>query len=101
MSISEAEILDQLATVIDPELGMNIVDLGLVYEIRLEHNMASISVTMTTPACPIAPHLVEQIKTSLAGQFLELRSVDVQLVWEPVWNPMMMSWKARAQLGWA
>ncbi len=100
MSVSEAEILDALATVIDPELGMNIVDLGLVYEIRVGGDTVSISLTMTTPACPIASHLVSQVKTTLCNQFSGLRTIEVQLVWEPAWNPLMMSWKARSQLGW-
>ena len=100
MSVSEAEILDALATVIDPELGMNIVDLGLVYEVQVGGDTASIWMTMTTPACPIASHLVSQVKTTLSSQFSELRTIDVQLVWEPAWNPLMMSWKARSQLGW-
>ena len=100
MRVAEGEILEALATVIDPELGMNIVDLGLVYEVQVERDTALISMTMTTPACPIASHLVDQVKTTLRGQFPELHSVEVQLVWEPAWNPLMMSWKARAQLGW-
>lgn len=101
VSISEADILDQLGRVIDPELGMNIVDLGLVYEVQVAHDAVSVSMTMTTPACPIASHLVDQVKLLLRSQFPALQSIDVQLVWEPLWNPFMMSWKARAQLGWA
>ena len=100
MSVSEAEILDALVTVIDPELGMNIVDLGLVYEVQAGCDAASIWMTMTTPACPIASNLVSQVKSTLSSQFSELRTIDVQLVWEPAWNPLMMSWKARSQLGW-
>jgi metal-sulfur cluster biosynthetic enzyme len=101
VSISEAEILDALATVIDPELEMNIVDLGLVYEVQIQHDAVSILMTMTTPACPIAPHLVDQVKTALRRQFPELQTIVVQLVWEPAWSPLMMSWKAREQFGWA
>lgn len=100
MSVAEGEILEALATVIDPELGMNIVDLGLVYEVQIERDTALIAMTMTTPACPIASHLVDQVKMALRSQVPELHSVEVQLVWEPAWNPLMMSWKAKAQLGW-
>ena len=100
VSVTEADILDQLATVIDPELGMNIVDLGLIYEVQVERDTASISMTMTTPACPIASHLVDQVKATLRSRLPTLQSVDVELVWEPAWSPLMMSWKARAQLGW-
>jgi len=100
MDVLEADVLDALETVIDPELGMNIVDLGLVYEVLLEHGAASISMTMTTPACPLASHLVDQVKTTLSSRFPALQSIDVQLVWEPAWNPLMMSWKVREQFGW-
>jgi len=100
MDVSEADILDGLATVIDPELGMNIVDLGLVYEVQRERDALWISMTMTTPACPMAAHLVDQVKRTLRRQFPEMQTVKVQLVWEPAWTPLMMSWKARAQLGW-
>jgi metal-sulfur cluster biosynthetic enzyme len=100
MGISEAEILDALATVIDPELGLNIVDLGLVYEVLVQQDAASIAMTMTTPACPVAPHLVEQAEAVVHGRFPGLRSVRVALVWEPAWTPLMMSWKVREQFGW-
>lgn len=101
MAVLEADILDALTTVIDPELGMNIVDLGLVYDVHVEQAAVSILMTMTTPACPVAPHLVDQVKLTIGTGFPAVQSVDVQLVWEPEWHPLMMSWKARAQLGWA
>ena len=101
MSLLEVDILDELASVIDPELGMNIVDLGLVYEIQVQPDAVSISMTMTTPACPIASHLVDQVNTTVRRKFPSLQTIDVQLVWEPAWSPLMMSWKARERLGWA
>lgn len=101
VSVTETDILDTLATIIDPELGMNIVDLGLVYDVQLEDGAVSISMTMTTPACPIAPHLVDQVRAAVLNRYPGLQPVDVQLVWEPAWDPLMMSWNARTQLGWA
>ena len=100
MSLLTDDILDALATVIDPELGMNIVDLGLVYDVEVEDNDVLISMTMTTPACPIASHLVEQANVVVRSQFPTLHCLDIRLVWEPAWNPLMMSWKARERLGW-
>jgi metal-sulfur cluster biosynthetic enzyme len=100
MSLLADDILDVLATVIDPELGMNIVDLGLVYDVEVRNDAVSISMTMTSPACPIASHLVEQAKIAVRRQFPTLQAVDVQLVWEPAWNPLMMSWKVRERFGW-
>lgn len=100
MSLLADDILDVLATVIDPELGMNIVDLGLVYDVDVQDNDVSISMTMTTPACPVAAHLVEQAYIVIRNQFPTVQTLDIQLVWEPAWNPLMMSWKARERLGW-
>lgn len=100
MSLLADDILGILATVIDPELGMNIVDLGLVYDVQVQEDAVSISMTMTTPACPIASHLVDQANVAVRSQFPALQVLDIQLVWEPAWNPLMMSWKARERLGW-
>jgi metal-sulfur cluster biosynthetic enzyme len=100
MSPLADDILDALATIIDPELGMNIVDLGLVYDVQVQVEVVSIAMTMTTPACPAASHLVDQAQAIIRSQFPTLQHVDIQLVWEPLWNPLMMSWKARASLGW-
>lgn len=100
MTLLADDILDVLATIIDPELGMNIVDLGLIYDVELQNNGVSILMTMTTPACPVASYLVEQVNLVVRRQFPTLPTVEVQLVWEPAWNPLMMSWKARERLGW-
>ena len=100
MTLLVDDILDVLATIIDPELGMNIVDLGLIYDVEVQNNGMSILMTMTTPACPVASYLVERINLVLRRQFSTLPTVEVQLVWEPAWNPLMMSWKAREHLGW-
>jgi metal-sulfur cluster biosynthetic enzyme len=100
MSLLADDILDVLAMVIDPELGMNIIDLGLVYDVQAQAAAMSITMTMTTPACPIASHLVDQTKAAVHSQFPTLQTIDIQLVWEPAWHPLMMSWKARERLGW-
>ena len=100
MCLLADDILDVLATVIDPELGMNIVDLGLVYDVDIQDNEVSISMTMTTAACPVASHLVDQANIVIRNQFPTVQTLDIQLVWEPTWNPLMMSWKASESLGW-
>ncbi len=100
MDPAEDEILTVLTTVIDPELGINIVDLGLIYEVEVQPDAVSISMTMTTAACPLAPHLMDQVNAAMRQNFPALRSIDVQLVWEPAWDPLMMSWKAKDALGW-
>lgn len=90
-----------LRSVIDPELGVNIVDLGLVYEIEVASDGGvEIEMTLTTPGCPLGDFLDDQIRACLA-QLPQVRDVSVRLVWEPPWEPAAMSDSAREQLGWA
>lgn len=90
-----------LRTVIDPELGVNIVDLGLVYEIAVDADAGSVAVemTLTTPGCPLSGFLDDQIRGSLA-QLPQVREVAIALVWEPPWDPDAMTDDARRALGW-
>lgn len=90
-----------LRTVIDPELGVNIVDLGLVYRIGVGADGAvAIEMTLTTPGCPLGGFLDDQIRSCLA-QLPQVRDVRVELVWQPPWDPEAMNDAAREQLGWA
>lgn len=90
----------QLRGVIDPELGVNIVDLGLVYEVGLEPaGTVVITMTLTTPGCPLGGFLEDQIRASLAV-LPQVRDVRIELVWEPAWAPAAMSAAAKDQLGW-
>lgn len=90
-----------LRTVIDPELGVNIVDLGLVYEIAIDASTGKVAIemTLTTPGCPLSGFLDDQIRGCLA-QLPQVREVAIELVWEPAWDPEMMSEDARETLGW-
>jgi len=94
------DILNVLRQVIDPELGINIVDLGLVYSAEVEGNRVHVVMTMTTPACPMNAYLTERAQTALAERFDEIEEVNVELAWDPPWGPQMMSPAARKQLGW-
>ena len=98
--VTTDEVLQVLRQVMDPEVGINIVDLGLVYDVAVEGDYVDIKMTMTTPACPLYKHLTEQAEMCLRRCFHTLKAVSIELVWEPEWNPMMMSWDAQAQLGW-
>jgi metal-sulfur cluster biosynthetic enzyme len=93
------DILAALKTVIDPELGINIVDLGLVY--RAAHNADGIDIalTMTTPSCPLGEMITEEIKLALRDRFPDAPDVRVELVWDPPWSPELMSEESRRQLG--
>ncbi|MBM7607921.1 metal-sulfur cluster biosynthetic enzyme [Lysinibacillus composti] len=92
-------ILGALENVIDPELGIDIVNLGLVYDVDLnEEGTCKITMTLTSMGCPLGPVIVDQIKTAL-GELPEVKDVDVNIVWQPSWNKDMMSRYAKMALG--
>jgi metal-sulfur cluster biosynthetic enzyme len=93
------DILAELKTVIDPELGINIVDLGLVYQAEINANGIDIALTMTTPACPLGEMMSDEIKRVLREKFPETPDIRVEIVWDPPWTPEMMSEEARNRLG--
>ena len=93
------DIISHLCQVIDPELQVDIVNLGLVYEIDLdEDGICLINMTLTTPACPLTGFLIDKI-TQEVSQVPEVNNVDVEFVWYPVWSPDKMSTVAKKQLG--
>ena len=83
----ESVVRDALATVIDPEAGMSIVDLGLVYGVEVGTVGIAVDMTMTTPACPVADMLVAQARDAIAAVAPPGTPIDVRLVWDPIWNP--------------
>jgi metal-sulfur cluster biosynthetic enzyme len=99
MATETQNLQDALRQVIDPEVGMNIVDLGLVY--RLEHTQAGVELelTMTSPACPMGEGIAQEAEAALIAAFPGI-PVQVQLVWNPPWTPERMSDHARAHFGW-
>ena len=94
------EVLEALRHVVDPEIGINVVDLGLVYEASARDGHVRVVMTMTTPACPLGESLAEDARAAIREHVSPVKSVAVDLVWEPPWQPSMMSDAARAQLGW-
>ena len=95
---SEPSLLEALKEVIDPELMVNIVDLGLIYEISNEDGNVKVDMTLTSPACPVGPQLVQQSKMALE-KIPSVKEVDVNLVMSPPWSPDRMTDDARDQLG--
>ena len=93
------DILAALKAVIDPELGINIVDLGLVYQATHNPNGIDVAFTMTTPACPLGEMMTEEIKLVLRDRFPGTPDVRVELVWDPPWSPELMNEESRRQLG--
>jgi metal-sulfur cluster biosynthetic enzyme len=91
------EVRSALRGVIDPELGINIVDLGLVYDIGIDGNAIAVAMTMTTPSCPLGEYLTDLVERALSMNFPHTR-VDVELVWEPAWTPGMITPEGRRKL---
>ncbi len=89
-----------LTQVIDPEVGMNIVDLGLVYDIRVAAERIEADITMTTPACPMSSMIADQVREVISTEVPAGIEVVVTLVWEPAWDASMMSEHAREHFGW-
>lgn len=94
------QILETLKAVLDPEVGVNIVDLGLVYKVAIGPELVTIQLTMTSPTCPLHGVITRNMDKVLRKRFPELGRMDIELVWEPPWSPDLMSASARQQLGW-
>ncbi|MEF3275902.1 MAG: metal-sulfur cluster assembly factor [Chloroflexus sp.] len=102
--ITEDMVRAALKNVVDPEIGLDIVNLGLVYRIDILDGgkTVDIDMTLTTPACPAGPQILEQARRevmALSEVYKELEQVKINLVWTPFWNPSMMSEEAREELG--
>jgi metal-sulfur cluster biosynthetic enzyme len=99
-SLSKELVLSALRQVFDPEIGINIVDLGLIYDVEITADEeVHIAMTMTTPACPLHSYLSLAAEDAIRTSIPAVRSVTVDLVWEPPWQPAMMSPEAKRQLG--
>jgi metal-sulfur cluster biosynthetic enzyme len=97
--VNNPDVLEGLKGVTDPEIGVNIVDLGLVY--RAEHGPEGIDVTLTlsTPSCPSSEMIVEEVREVLRAKFTDAAAIRVELVLDPPWTPERMSEAARLLLG--
>ena len=93
------EIREGLKNVYDPEIGINIVDLGLVYDADIEESGdVLVTMTLTSLGCPLGPVIVQEVTNALKD-FPGIGAVDVKLVWSPPWSPEMMSEEAKDELG--
>jgi metal-sulfur cluster biosynthetic enzyme len=93
-------VRELLRRVVDPEVGANIVDLGLVYRIEIEGGRVAIAMTMTSPACPMGEMILDDVRAALADGLPPGWQADVALVWEPPWSPALMSERTRQNFGW-
>lgn len=94
-----ARLREALKAVQDPEVGINIVDLGLVYRVASDEGRVAADITLTSAGCPLAAHMAEQARAALQAA-APGREVVLRIVWDPPWEPAMMSEEARRSLGW-
>ncbi|MDD5179794.1 MAG: metal-sulfur cluster assembly factor [Gallionellaceae bacterium] len=97
---TEEEVRAALHSVIDPEVGMNIVDLGLVYGVNIADNKLQVDLTMTTPACPMGEMILDDARRALKALAPDCAEIEINLVWEPPWDASMMTAHARQHFGW-
>ena len=91
------QIIEEIRKIYDPELPVNIYELGLIYDINVNDRKAEIKMTLTTPNCPVAESLPNEVKEG-AMQVEGIDNVDLELVWDPPWNKDMMSEAAKLEL---
>lgn len=99
--VEEQQVKKALALVIDPELGINIVDLGLIYGVDIDdEEKVQVMMSLTTPGCPLGGYFIEQVTATVAEQCgVDEDKVGVEIVWDPPWTQDMMTEEARAELG--
>ena len=98
--VDEYTVRDALSRVVDPEAGVNIVDLGLVYGVEVTPRRVQVRMTMTSAACPMTELIVDDMHEQLAAVLPPDVAIDVELVWDPPWTPDRMSQAARSIFGW-
>lgn len=96
--MTETKIWEALKKVLDPELGVDIVSLGLVYDVRFEDGEAEIDMTLTSPGCPLAGVIDQEIRKVLK-EIPEVKNLRIELIWDPPWTKEMISEEVKAELG--
>ena len=91
------KVISEIKKIYDPEIPVNIYELGLIYDITIEDKDVQVKMTLTTPNCPVAESLPKEVKDSIL-QLEDVNNVDLDLVWDPPWNKSMMSEAAKLEL---
>jgi metal-sulfur cluster biosynthetic enzyme len=97
IEISEEKVFETLKSVYDPELPVNIVDLGLIYDVQISGRNVQVKMSLTTPGCGMGAVIAKQAENAI--KTLGAKNVMVQIIWDPPWNPDMMSDEAKQKLG--
>lgn len=98
-SVTKNDVIDALRQVNDPELGINLVDLGLIYDVVIDEGKVQVDMTLTTPGCPMHSYIASQAWHAV-NDLPGVAETKVRVVWEPRWTPERLSPAARTQLGW-
>jgi FeS assembly SUF system protein len=97
--VTKDEVIATLKKCYDPEIPINIVDLGLVYDVSIEGEKVGIKMTLTAPGCPASGYISQDVKKKLESM-PGVKKADVTVVWDPPWSPDLMSETAKKQFGW-
>ena len=98
MSVTKIQVIDEIKKIYDPEIPVNIYDLGLIYKIEIDQtNKVEVDMTLTSPNCPVAESLPKEVKNNIM-KIKEISEVNINLVWEPPWNKDKMSEAAKLEL---
>lgn len=97
--VNEERARAALTKVMDPEIGINIVDLGLVYDIAVSEDRIAVTMTLTSPTCPMGDLILDEVEAALKC-LAPAAEIDLEVVWEPPWSPDKMSPAAKEQFGW-
>jgi metal-sulfur cluster biosynthetic enzyme len=97
---TKEEIFKAVSTVLDPEVGFNLVEMGLIYDAVCDENMEVIvTMTLSTKSCPLHQMILQWVQEAVLRELPDVQKVDIDLVWEPVWNISMASDEVKAKLG--
>lgn len=97
-TVTREEVLEALRSVYDPEIPINVVDLGLVYEVKVNGGNIYVQMTLTAPGCGMGPHIAQQAEWAVAD-LDGVEDVQIEMVFDPPWSPDLISEEAKAQLG--
>jgi len=96
--LTKEVVMEKLKEVTDPELRISLVDLGLVYDVKIDKGMVVVEMTLTSPACPVGPLIIQSVEEAVK-KINGVEGVTVNIVWEPLWGPDKMSEEAKMELG--
>jgi metal-sulfur cluster biosynthetic enzyme len=99
VSVDKEQVFDALKRVYDPEIPVDVVNLGLVYDVSLDGEKVAVKMTTTASGCPVGDYIVKQAKRAI-GRLEGVKEVDVELVYDPPWQESMISEEGRRMLGW-